>query len=67
MNEVERMVGEILHEMYDMSPKEIEELRVEWMAAMKERNPKSYEKVAHFIDSVCDVAINRAKRKQEIA
>lgn len=29
MNEVERMVGEILHEMYDMSPKEIEELRVE--------------------------------------
>lgn len=67
MTEVERMIGEILHEMDDMSPEDIEELRGEWLAAMKERNPKSYEKVVHFIDSVCDVAINRAKRKQAVA
>lgn len=62
MAELEEMIAEILHELDDMSPEDIEEIRTEWLAELKKSNPKSYEKVANFVNVVSDVAISRAKR-----
>lgn len=34
---------------------------------IEKSNPKSYEKVANFVNVVSDVAISRAKRKRAVA
>lgn len=35
MAELEEMIAEILHELDDMSPEDIEEIRTEWLVELK--------------------------------
>ena len=67
MSELEKEIKELLFELDGMSPGTIDELRNEWLADLKKRDPQHYEKVAKFVNIVSDVAIDRAKRRLAVA
>ena len=64
MTEVERMTVELLEEMDDMSPEDIENFRREWFEKLE---PEQIRKVDDYVNAVCDVAISRAKKRLEVA
>lgn len=65
MTEVEKMTVELLEEMEDMSPDTIENFRREWFEKLRQQ-PQN-EKVDKYVNALCDVAINRAKRRIAVA
>ena len=67
MSELEKEIKKLLFELDGMSPVTIDELRNEWLADLKKRDPQHYEKVAKFVNIVSDVAIDRAKRRLAVA
>ena len=66
MTEVERMTVELLKEMDDMLPEDIENFRKEWFEKLEPGQIRN-EKVDNYVNTVCDVAINRAKRRLAVA
>ena len=66
MSEVEKITVELLKEMDDMSPETIENFRKEWFERLELRKIRN-KKVDNYVNAVCDVAINRAKRKMVVA
>ena len=62
MTEVERMTAELLEEMDDMSPEDIENFRREWFEKLEPEQIRN-EKVDDYVNAVCDVAISRAKKR----
>lgn len=66
MTEVERMTVELLKEMDDMLPENIENLRKEWFEKLEPGQIRN-EKVDNYVNAVCDVAINRAKKRLAVA
>lgn len=67
MTEIEKLVVELLHEFDGMSPETIEELRTEWIKELKTRDAERFPRVEKFVNTVCDVAIGRARKKAEVA
>lgn len=61
MTEVERMTVELLKEMDNLSPEDIENFRKEWFEKL-EPGQIHNEKVDNYVNAVCDVAISRAKK-----
>jgi hypothetical protein len=66
MTEVERMTVELLKEMDDMLPENIENFRKEWFEKLEPGQIRN-EKVDNYVNAVCDVAINRAKKRLAVA
>lgn len=66
MTEVERMTVELLKEMDDMLPENIENFRKEWFEKLEPGQSRN-EKVDNYVNAVCDVAINRAKKRLAVA
>lgn len=66
MTEIERMTVELLKEMDDMLPEDIENFRKEWFEKLEPGQIRN-EKVDNYVNAVCDVAINRAKRRLAVA
>ena len=66
MTEVERLTMELLKEMDDMSPEDIENFRKEWFEKLEPEQIRN-EKVDDYVNAVCDVAISRAKKRLEVA
>lgn len=66
MTEVERMTVELLKEMDDMLPENIENFRKEWFEKLEPGQIQN-EKVDNYVNAVCDVAINRAKKRLAVA
>lgn len=64
---LEKMVEELLFELDGMPPVKINELRNEWLADLRKRDPQHYDKIAKFVNIVSDVAIERAKRRLAVA
>lgn len=67
MTEVEKLTVELLREFDGMSPETIEDLRTEWIEQLKAGDPEMYQRVEGFVNAVCDVAIDRAKKRLEVA
>lgn len=66
MTKIEEMTKELLLTMDGFSPEEIEDFRKEWFE--KEEPGKSRSKlVDNYLNALCDVAIERAKRKQTVS
>lgn len=66
MPEIERLTMELLMEMDDMLPEAIENFRKEWFEKLEPGQIRD-EKVDNYVNAVCDVAINRAKRRLAVA
>lgn len=66
MPEIERLTMELLMEMDDMLPEAIENFRKEWFEKLEPGQIRN-EKVDNYVNTVCDVAINRAKRRLAVA
>ena len=66
MTEVERMTVELLKEMDDMLPENIENFRKELFEKLEPGQSRN-EKVDNYVNAVCDVAINRAKKRLAVA
>ena len=66
MTEVERMTVELLKEMDDMLPENIENFRKERFEKLEPGQIRN-EKVDNYVNAVCDVAINRAKKRLAVA
>ena len=66
MPEIERLTMELLMEMDDMLPEAIENFRKEWFEKLEPGQIRN-EKVDNYVNAVCDVAINRAKRRLAVA
>ena len=60
------MTVELLKEMDDMLPENIENLRKEWFEKLEPGQIRN-EKVDNYVNAVCDVAINRAKKRLAVA
>jgi len=67
MEEIERLTIELLHEFDGMSPETIEDLRTEWIEELKSRDAERFARVERYVNAVCDVAIDRAKKRLEVA
>lgn len=70
MNEkLDKMTEEFLLELDGIAPKEIEQIKIEWLKELTERKSelKDFESAINYVNAVCDVAINRAKRKMVVA
>lgn len=67
MTEVEKLTIELLHEFDGMLPETIEELRTEWLEEIKARDAERFPRVENYVNAVCDVAIDRAKKKAQVA
>ncbi|MBO5371977.1 MAG: hypothetical protein J6A75_04555 [Lachnospiraceae bacterium] len=69
MNEMEKLIAELLHEMDDMSAEVIEEIKDTWLEQLKiELNStERFQRIEKFVNVVCDVAIDRANRKVVVA
>ena len=66
LTEVERMTVDLLKEMDDLSPEAIENFRREWFEKPEQGKVHS-EKVDNYINVVCDVAIERANKRVQVA
>ena len=66
MTEAERMTVELLKEMDDMSLEAIENFRREWFEKSEQGEVRG-EEVDNYVNAVCDVAIDRAKRRMQVA
>nr|DAV00757.1 MAG TPA: hypothetical protein [Caudoviricetes sp.] len=60
------MTVELLKEMDDMLPENIENFRKEWFEKLEPGQIRN-EKVDNYVNAVCDVAINRAKKRLAVA
>nr|DAN03128.1 MAG TPA: hypothetical protein [Caudoviricetes sp.] len=70
MNEkLDKMTKEFLLKLDGFVPKEIEQIKIEWLKELTERKSelKDFESAINYVNAVCDVAINRAKRKMVVA
>lgn len=67
MDEIRELTVELLREFDGMEPEMIEGLREEWLKQLKASDAERYQKVEGFVNAVCDVAINRARRKEKVA
>lgn len=66
LTEVERMTVDLLKEMDDLSPEAIENFRRECFEKPEQGKVHS-EKVDNYINVVCDVAIERANKRVQVA
>ena len=60
------MTVELLKEMDDMSPETIENFRKEQFKKLETGQIRN-DKVDNYVNALCDVAINRAKRRLEVS
>lgn len=70
MNEkLNEMTKELLLEFDGIAPEEINHLREEWLAELENRKSefKGFERVTKYVNAICDVAIERAKRRMQVA
>lgn len=67
MTEAEKLTIELLNELDGMSPEIIEEIRTEWIDQLKAGDAERYQGVEDFVNAVCDVAIDRAEKRLEVA
>lgn len=67
MTEVEKIAAETLLDMDSMTIEEIEMLRKEWFEQQKQRAQPLGENVDRYVNALCDTAINRAKKRQNVA
>lgn len=67
MEEIEKLTIELLDELDGMSLETIEGLRVEFIAGINQKVPEKWKKVKKYINALCDVAIDRAKKRLEVA
>lgn len=67
MAEVFTMIGDMIRELDKMTEIEVEEMRQEWLEAMKERctTDKEYDEIERFINALCVVTLER--RKEQVA
>ena len=68
-NEIDALSMEILHAFEGMSPEEIDKIRKDWLAEVQGRKTElvSPDRVVDYVNSVTDVAIDRAKRRMNLA
>lgn len=67
MSEVQLMAVELLEEMKDLTPEQIEQIRTEWFDQMEKEDRDTTFRVAKFIHVLCDMAIEKAKNTAQIA
>ena len=63
MEENRKMIEEMLIKLDDMAPEEIEEIRLIWISDLKRAAIVKDELLESIANAVCDVAVERAKRK----
>ena len=61
MNEVQKMAVELLEELKDLTPEQIEQLRTEWFDKMEKEEKDTVFRVGEFIHVVCNMAIEKSK------
>ena len=66
LTEVERMTVDLLKEMDDLPPEATENFRREWFEKSEQGKVRS-EKVDNYVNVVCDVAIERANKRVQVA
>ena len=66
---MDEMTKTFLNELEGMTPEEIEQLRIEWVEEIVNRKAelKSFENVTDYVNAICDVAVNRAKKRLAVA
>lgn len=67
MSEIDKMTLDLLADMEDMTPEQIEQIRTEWFDKMEREDKETTFRVGEFINVLCDVAINRAKKIMQTA
>ena len=67
MSEVQLMAVELLEEMEDMTPEQIEQIRTEWFDKMEKEDRDTTFRVGKFIHILCDMAIEKTKNKAQTA
>lgn len=64
MSEVEIMAVELLEELKDLTPEQIEQIRTEWFDKMEREDKDTVFRVGKFIHIVCNMAIEWRKELQ---
>lgn len=70
MNEkLDEMTRELLLAFDGTDPKEIDRLRNEWLAELESRKSELQRpgRVVDYVNAICDVATERAKRRMKVA
>lgn len=67
MSESERIIIDILKEMEDMKPDEIEKLRKQFIDEMKAEYMDILKRVEKFANTLFDTAVKRAKKREMAA
>lgn len=64
MSESERIIIDILKDMEDMKPDAIEKLRKRFIDEMKAEDMDRLKRVEEFVNTLCDTAVKRAKKRE---
>lgn len=70
MNEkLDEMTRELLLAFDGTDPEEIDRLRNEWLAELESRKSEFQrpDRAVDYVNAICDVAIERAKRRMKVA
>ena len=70
MNEkLDEMTRELLLAFDDADPEEIDRLRNEWLTELKSRKSELQkpDRAVDYVNAICDVAIERVKRRMQVA
>lgn len=66
---LDEMTKEFLLKLDGIAPEEIKQIKTEWLKGLTDKKSelKNFESAVNYVNAVCDVAINRAKRKMAVA
>ncbi len=66
---LDEMTKEFLLKLDGIAPEEIKQIKTEWLKELTDKKSelKNFESAVNYVNAVCDVAINRAKRKMAVA
>lgn len=67
MSDNEERTVEILKDMDGMSPEKIEDIRKQFNSKLQKEDPERYHRIEEYVNALCDVAINRAKKQIQVA
>lgn len=67
MEKLEELIVELLKELDKMSQEDINEFRGIWLTELKKDGAKQCQKAEEIANALCDVAIDRARRKEKVA
>ena len=63
MDEIRKLVKELLAEMEMLTPECVEEFRAEWIGELEHKDPERRKKLEGFVNSICDYGMAVAERK----